>query len=99
LPVAFRGSSASSSSCSGIFCIITPRARMKSRTAGSVRAAAPSRMTTHAHTRSPLSRSGTPTTATSTTSGCAARSSSMLFAERFSPFRMMTSFRRPVMRT
>ena len=50
-------------------------------------------------TISPQFSSGTPTTATSATSGCSSRTFSISAGNRFSPPRMIISFTRPVIRT
>jgi hypothetical protein len=71
LPDAFRGSSGTSSSRSGIFIAASPRPRRNAARSASV-GAAPS-VTTTAHASSPRSASGRPTTATSRIAGYAER--------------------------
>src|SRR3954454_3753349 len=92
-PVAVWGSSSSASYWLGTLNAVS-RPDAHSRSA-SRSASAPSRITTNALMSSSDSSEGTPTTATSTTSGWEAIASSISAGATFSPRRLITSFFRP----
>ena len=69
------------------------------RLSSSARTLRPLRRTTAAATSSPSVGCGTPNAAACATAGCSARTSSTSRGEIFSPPRLISSFRRPVMNT